>query len=75
MGSIMGYHIGEGRFLTEENFSKELVLGENYTITATVSFIAQFRHWHQPSRAGVSTIFTWCLSVRPSYSLAQLPIN
>ena len=32
MGSIMGKHIGKGRFLQEENFSKELVLGENYTI-------------------------------------------
>ena len=39
VGSIMGNHIGRGRFLTEENFSKELVLGENYTITDTaVSF-------------------------------------
>ena len=35
MGSIMGKHIGKGRFLQEENFSKELVLGENYTITET----------------------------------------
>ena len=35
VGSIMGKHIGKGRFLQEENFSKELVLGENYNITDT----------------------------------------
>ena len=28
-----------------------------------VTSIAQLRPWHQPSRAKVSTIFTWCASV------------
>ena len=34
VGSIMGHHVGRGRFLTEENFSKELVLGEKWAYTA-----------------------------------------
>jgi hypothetical protein len=28
VGSIMGNHVGKGRYLTEDNFSKELYLGE-----------------------------------------------
>ena len=32
VGSIMGKHIGKGRFLQEENFNKELVLDESFTI-------------------------------------------
>ena len=31
--------------------------------------IAQLRPWHQPSRAEVNTIFTWCLYVRLSVCL------
>ena len=43
---------------------------------------AQLGPWHQPSRAGVSTIFTWRASgvwrlacVRASHSLARPPSN
>ena len=32
VGSIMGNHVGRGRYLTEENFSKELYLGENFAL-------------------------------------------
>ena len=38
VGSIMENYAGKGRFLTEENLSKDLVLGENYTITDACSF-------------------------------------
>ena len=31
VGSVMGNHIGKGRYLTPENFSKELYLGEQPT--------------------------------------------
>ena len=36
VGSIMGKNIGKGRFLKEESFSKDLVLGDKYTVTDTV---------------------------------------
>ena len=42
-------------------------------------WIADLRPWHQQSRAGVSTIFTWrasvCVCVSSSHSLATPPSN
>jgi len=32
VGSIMGNHVGKGRYLTEENFNKELYLGKYFVM-------------------------------------------
>jgi hypothetical protein len=35
VGSVMGNHIGKGRYLTADNFGKELYLGECFGILVT----------------------------------------
>jgi len=37
VGSVMGNHIGKGRYLTADNFGKELYLGECFGILVTYS--------------------------------------
>ena len=37
VGSVMGNHTGKGRYLTPENFGKELYLGECFGILVTYS--------------------------------------
>lgn len=32
VGSIMGNHAGRGRYLMEENYSRELYLGQNFLL-------------------------------------------